>query len=389
MGIVVDGTGSFGRGVLRGVAAYANLQRQWNLHMEIWPIEHRLDQLPDCDGVIFAGQRPAVLDAIRKRVKHIVTCSGNGDPSLSPVVSLDDFAAGAMAAAHLIECRLERFAFCGPAYKGTGENRFIGFRRALEERGFTCIQSPPELAADTGWQLEGNQDRIAAWAASLPTPIGVMTFDDAAAHALARACLAANIGVPDRIAIIGVNNDDLLCECSWPPMTSIDCAWTRLGQKAAMVMEKLLAGQALSAEEWCTRLPPIGVVRRQSTDVLAVDDPNLADAIRYIREHACDPCTVEDVLEHVPVGRRWLERQFQKTLGRTPHDEMMRVRIETAQRLLTHATLALPDIAAKCGFSKSTHFHAAFRRLSGTTPAVYRRNAFDRASGVRQTPRVL
>src|SRR5581483_3121436 len=148
---------------------------------------------------------------------------------------------------------------------------------------------------------------------------------------LAAACREADIAVPEHVAIIGVNNDDLLCESAWPPLSSVEADFSRVGYAAARILDRLLTGESLAPEERVVLVPPLGVVKRQSTSTLAISDPNLAAAVRYVREHACDPCTVGDVLREVPVGRRWLERQFTVQLGRSPHDEIARVRIETAQ----------------------------------------------------------
>jgi LacI family transcriptional regulator len=364
---------SFGRGILRGVTGYANLRRRWKLHPEPWQIDDRLGGLPHCDGAIVAGQRTPVLEWALRHVRHVILCSGAGDPAVTPVVSVDNEAVGALAAEHLLECRLERFAFFGGTGHRTTRDRLAGFRRALERRGRECVKSPAVLTDDPGYQLNKHRSQIVEWLAALPKPVGILAFDDAAALALAAACLEGNVGVPDRVAIIGVNDDAMLCETAWPPLSSVDCGWTRIGHEAAVLMDRLLAGQRLTDQQRHVRLPPVGVVQRQSTSLLAVGDPDLADAIRYIREHACDPCTVDDVLRHVPVGRRWLERQFAKTLGRTPRDEMVRVRVETAQRFLARTDMALPDIAARCGYVKSSHFHNAYKRVTGETPAAYRR----------------
>src|SRR5204862_1563062 len=123
------------------------------------------------------------------------------------------------------------------------------------------------------------------------------------------------------------------------------------------------------------RLPPVQVVQRVSTNILAVADADLGHAIRFIREHACDPCSVPDLLRAVPVSRRWLERQFTAQLGRTPHDEIARVRIETAQRLLQRPEMDMFEIASRCGFAELKGFYSAFRKVTGTTPAAYRRSA--------------
>ena len=148
-----------------------------------------------------------------------------------------------------------------------------------------------------------------------------------------------------------------------------------MGYVAARVLDQQFSGKKLSQQERLVLLPPMGVVQRQSTSTLAIADTNLAAAVRFVREYACDPCSVSDILREVPVGRRWLERQFVTQLGRTPHNEITRVRIETSQRLLLQSDLDVLEIAAKCGFAETKSFYKYFRRLTGTTPAAYRRAA--------------
>jgi LacI family transcriptional regulator len=213
------------------------------------------------------------------------------------------------------------------------------------------------------------------WLRELPKPAGILALDDTNAHDLAEACLEGDIGVPDHVAIVGVNNDDLLCESAWPPLSSVEADYSRIGFLAARTLDRLFAGEELPPHERLMLLPPLGVVKRQSTSTLAIGDANLADAVRFIREHACDPCTVGDVLRAVPVGRRWLERQCVAQLGRTPHDEIARVRIEAAQRLLLRSELNMLQISSRCGFAELKSFYVAFSKVTGTTPAAYRRKA--------------
>jgi len=153
----------------------------------------------------------------------------------------------------------------------------------------------------------------------------------------------------------------------------VDMDFRRVGYAGAELLDRILSGEKIPPERYRTYIPPIGVVKRASTDVLAVDDINLAEAVRYIREHACDPCTVQDVLRRVPVGRRWLERQFVQQLGRTPHAEILRVQMDSARRLLLHSNYNLPEIAERCGFSAPQSFSRAFRQVMRNSPAAYRR----------------
>jgi len=193
------------------------------------------------------------------------------------------------------------------------------------------------------------------------------------AHDLAETCLEAQIAVPDQVAIIGVNNDEFLCESAWPPLSSVSADFVRVGYAAAKMLDRLLQGETLKDEQREHLLPPLGVVQRQSTSMLAVKDPDLATAIWFIREHACDPCSVADVLSFVPVGRRWLERQFVANIGRSPHHEILRVRVDTARRLLSEPDLSMQDVASRSGFREMKSFYRAFQMIAGSTPAKFRK----------------
>lgn len=379
VGVVIDGASTYGRSILRGVMRYANLQRRWQLHVDVRQAFESQAHWPHCDGTIIAGASPAIITYLRALSSHLVVCSGAAvpDAEADAVVSLDDEATGALAAQHLLDCHLERFAFYGTdAQRPTvALKRLNGFRAELASRGYPCIASPVDFPSSVDRLTHAHWPQLMKWLAELPKPVGIMTADDTTANDLAAACLAANVGVPDHVAIIGVNNDDLLCETAWPPLSSIEPDFSRVGYLAARILDRLMGGEELTVEQRCIRLPPVSVAKRVSTSVLAVDDPNLADAVRYIREHACDPCSVQDILRVVPVGRRWLERQFTAKFGRSLHDEITRVRMETAQRLLLQPDISLPDIAERCGFSAIQNFTRVFRQITRTTPAAYRRHA--------------
>jgi LacI family transcriptional regulator len=376
VGVVVDCANTFGRAILRGVTRYANLQRRWVLFKDMQRVLDVNSPWPAFDGAIFAGVPWEVVMHGVKGCKNVVHVSGGGDPKICPVVALDDVVAGRQAAQHLIDCRLEKFAFYGvnTGFR-TADNRLKGFHQQLASRGYQCVDCPLPIPSVRDMAEHRDRPALIQWLRGVPKPIGILALDDTNAHELAEACMEADIGVPEHVAIIGVNNDDLLCESAWPPLSSVDADYGRMGYTAAKVLDRLFSGEVLEPEERLTLLPPLGVVQRQSTNVLAVGDVNLADAIRYIREHACDPCSVDDVMRVVPVGRRWLERQFLAQLGRTPHDEIIRVRIDTAKRLLTQDDLNIAEIAARCGYASDKNFHVTFRKAVGATPAEYRKGA--------------
>jgi LacI family transcriptional regulator len=372
--IVVDGSTGYGRSIFRGVMRYANAQRRWIIHSEMRrPVAGKLSW-PSCDGAIIAGVPDDLLPTIRRRTKHFIHCSASADAKYGPIICLDDAEAGRLAAEHLLDCRLERFGFFGRVGWAASDQRAAGFARALEARGISCLMSTAQWRGLDS-QTAQDERHLIKWLKSVPKPIGILAADDSAGSAVAAACLKANISVPEQVAIIGVNNDDLLCDSAWPPLSSVEADYSRVGYSAAVLLDRLLDGERIPLEQRTVRLHPLGIVRRLSTDVLAVDDPQLAQAVRYIREHACDPCSMDDVLHHIAVGRRWLERQFARKLDRTPHEEILRVQMETAKRLLLQPGLPIDDIAIRCGFSSAPSMGRAFLRSFEMTPAAFRRRS--------------
>src|SRR3954468_24556691 len=199
---------------MRGVMRYANMERRWLLHEELrHVVDGALNNLPQCDGAILAGVSTAIVQRVRQRCRHVVRCSGSADPRETPAVSLDDHAVGAIAAEHLIECQLKSFGFYGylPG-ASVAAKRFEGFRDKLKAHGFECSEAGVGWPQSADNPSDGHWDRATQWLQRLPKPAGVMAVDDSAAHELAGICFKANIGVPDRVAIVGVNNDDLLCD---------------------------------------------------------------------------------------------------------------------------------------------------------------------------------
>jgi LacI family transcriptional regulator len=207
----------------------------------------------------------------------------------------------------------------------------------------------------------------------MPRPAGVMACNDMRGQHVLDACQRVRLGVPEQVAVIGVDDDVLLCELCDPPLSSVVPNAERIGYEAAALLDRLMAGEKPPREEW--RIEPLGVTTRQSSDVLAIDDPNVASAVRYIREHACRGATVPDVLQHVPLSRTILERRFRKYLGRSPQAEIRAVQLKRVQQLLAETDLRLERIAELAGFEHPEYMSVVFKRQTGQTPGEYRRQA--------------
>ena len=387
VGIAVEGVTEFGRSIIRGVLKYANLQRGWVLHKDLWLTTRGALRWPECDGTIIAGVPSVFYDEVLLRSRYVVSCSGSHDhmTDVMPVVALDDDAAAAMAAQHLLDRCLQNFAFYGPSWEegaviggitgSTPARRSRGFVQALAQHGRTPAFPKFALPSHRDLLTHAHHPKLVRWLQGLPKPVGILAVDDMLANDLAEACRGANLGVPEQVAIIGINNDELLCESAWPPISSVEADFSRMGYQASKTLDRMLHGETLPPAERLVRLPPIRIEQRMSTDLLATRDPDVAEAIRFIRSHACDPCSVGDVVNVVAVARRSLERQFVAQLGRTPSDEINRVRMDVARQLLLQPDLPIRSIADRCGFSGIQGLNRSFLRTVGVTPATFRRQS--------------
>ena len=176
--------------------------------------------------------------------------------------------------------------------------------------------------------------------------------------------------IPDEIAVIGVDNDELLCDLADPPLSSVIPNVRRTGYEAAALLDRLMAGEEVPTEG--NLFEPVGVATRHSTDVLAVSDPHVSKAVRYIREHACDGIQVEDVIQQIPLSRRVFERLFTRLLGRTPHDQILQVKLDRVKQLLAETDLPLARVAERTGFRHVEYLSVTFKRACGVTPSRYR-----------------
>ena len=228
--------------------------------------------------------------------------------------------------------------------------------------------APSRQTPDFSWTRE--HKRLRKWLADLPKPIGVMACFDIQAQQLLDACREEDIAVPEQVAVIGVDNDHLLCELAMPPLSSVIPDSFRSGYEAASLLDRIMRGESIAANAYL--VDPLGIETRQSTDVLAISDPDVAQAARFIREYACSGINVADVLQEVPLSRRVLESRFQKLLGRTPHEEIVRYRISRVKRLLAESDFSLAEIAERTGFRHVEYLTVAFKKQVGVPPSVYR-----------------
>jgi LacI family transcriptional regulator len=198
----------------------------------------------------------------------------------------------------------------------------------------------------------------------------VLAAWDGRAVQVLQACRRIGVAVPDELAVLGVDNDELLCDLADPPLSSVATGILEIGSLAAELLSRMMAGERIPPGPRPVR--PSGVVIRQSTDMLAIDDRPVSDALRFIRESAGRTICVEDVLRVVPLSRRVLESRFRRLVGHTPHEEIVRVRLRRVEELLIETDLPLKSIASRTGFPSVQYLICAFKQRNGVTPGRYR-----------------
>jgi LacI family transcriptional regulator len=290
-------------------------------------------------------------------------------PGIANVVT-DHIAVGKMAAEHLLERGFRRLAYCGFDDWWWSRRRKEGFSQTVRQTGLPVhVYRLPQAKSQRTWSKEILI--IADWLQKLPKPIGLMASNDDRAELVVEACKTADLSVPDEVAVVGVDNDRTICDLSSPPLSSVALNVRKAGYDAAALLDRMMAAGTGATETIC--IQPTHVVTRPSTDVLAVDDPNVAAAMRYIRRHARTSVGVDVVVGHSGVSRRVLEKRFRHTLGHTIHDEIRRVRVQLVTAMLTETQMPVSEIAHDLGFPDVAHLSRYFRKATGSSPLQYRK----------------
>jgi LacI family transcriptional regulator len=380
--LIIESSRAYGRGLFLGVAKFVREHHEWSVQSEEWKWT---DAFPvwlskwDGDGVIARVETPEMAAFIRRLGLPAVDVRGSVGGIGLPLIDTDDRKVANLAAEHLMNRGFRHYAFCGFVGANYSDKRSHWFQEQLALSGFSCqVFIPPRQLAEgqtTGYERQGLlfQEELGRWLATLPKPIGVMACNDIRGQQVLNLCRRLDLAVPEEVAIIGVDNDEILCELSDPPLSSVAPDTLRIGYDAAVLLDRMMAGGKPPAKP--ILIPPRGIVTRRSTEVLALDDHQLAVGLRFIRDHAFDPITINEVAKVANLCRRVFERRFAAKMGRSPKAEVLRLRLEKVKQLLTDTDWNLSQIAEKTGFNYGEYLHTVFTQKIGTTPGEFRRHA--------------
>jgi LacI family transcriptional regulator len=372
----------FCRDMIRGIRAYAIDKRNWvfqNGPPESSVVEAFRQWKPH--GIIGQLLTANLARQVLRLRKPLVDTSCSVPRLRVPLVDADHQAVGRMAAEHFLERGYRHFGFFGSPWAHYSKLREAAFRQRLAEAGHSVSACYVEYLLRAAALIEWKQaaGRVRRWLQRLPKPVAIVAANDIPARELADTCRRIGLRVPDDVALLGIDNDDLECGLASPPLSSVATPARRIGYEAARLLDELMAGKPPPREP--IFLPPVAVVTRQSTDTLAIHDAAVVAAMRFIRGHAADEIRVDDVARHAVQGRRMLEYKFRGLVGHTILEEIRRVRVQRVKQLLTDTDLSMPAIARRSGFSTPQRMAVVFRQLTGLTPSAYRQQAEVRDRG--------
>lgn len=396
----------YDRGLLHGIARYSQLQGPWIFclsgdHPRV-PMPHydsiggeflagrafsmsRRDDAIDLRrlgamGIIGRIQSPRIAEAVLSAGLPVIAIDPDweriANDKLSAKISeilADSHRAGAIAAEHLRERGFVHFAFCGYQGRVWSQRREAGFSESIKTGGFLSydVYEPPQRKRPLRWDVE--QPLVIDWLHSLPKPVGIMTCNDIRGRQVIETALAAGLRVPDDVAVVGVDEDRLLCDMAYPPLSSVVLNLEHAGYRAAELLDGLMSGQVREPQ----RIPveALWVMPRRSTDIVAVEDRHLAMAVRFIRDNFRQSITIDDVVRQSKISRRGLEIRIQRGLGRSIREEIQRARLAWSKKLLVETDLPAEKIANLSGFSSLSYMSSVFRRELDLSPVQYRRQS--------------
>lgn len=372
--LLIDTSVTFSSLVIRGVAQYAREQPAWQIFLQPRGLREH-SSVPrhwEVDGVITRVTHRTQAAALKRLGIPVINVSRSVVPGFSiPQVRIDECESARLAAIHLLERGFRSFAYYSvPEHPHYEDQMEPTFAEVVHSWGGTCKYFKQ-------WRRKRSSQNVtlaelSAWLQTLPKPVGILAWDAVHGHLLCEACVSAGFRIPEEVAIVCGEDDELFCQISYPPLSAVDCGPERIGYEAAALLARCLSNKQLKTKP--KLVTPVGMLARHSTDVLAMDDRELAQALEFLRKNAYGPLQVRDVLRQVPLSRRALELRFRQVLGRSPAAELRRLRVTKAQDLLTNTNWSMPKVAAASGFSQVETMNRVFRRELQQTPTQYRRS---------------
>lgn len=373
--LLIGHSRGYDQGLLKGIARYSNLHGDWIFIQKPQPyLSKRFEAIKlmsrGGDGVngIIASEAE-LTDAVLKSGLPTIIIDPTKEYSRLPVAFADHVTVGKTVAEYFISRGFKHYAYCGYEQLKFSNKREESFAKCLLEKGYQT-----NLFRESKKSSQRSVDAfksLANWLNSLPKPVALMACNDERGSDLLEACRLAGLSVPEHIAVLGVDDDRLICELSSPPLSSVPLNTEKAGYEIAEVLDSMMKGENLNGK--VITVLPKQVVTRQSTDILAIDDAQVSLAIRFIREKARDEIQVSDVVDATMLSKRVLQQRFKKALGRSISDEIRRIRMDLVGKMLVETNLTVSQISQKLDFVDFEHIGRYFKKQMGMSPTEYRK----------------
>jgi LacI family transcriptional regulator len=359
--LLIETSREFGRELLNGIARYSKLHGPWSFYLEPRGLKSSVPRLKNwnADGIIM---RNSVIsaDLIKLKLPTVLCLHESRRLQHLPVLLTDSRVIAKLASEHLLNRGMKNFAFCGfDAYEWSNERKDF-FCSFISEAGF-YVECYKQGAKNISWDKE--QQLLKKWLAKLPKPVGILACNDDRGQQVLEACKSSGIEVPGEVSVIGVDNDPIICGFCDPPLTSIALNAEYGGYAIAELLDKLMNGEPMKGQEIV--VTATHVVRRQSTDIVFVEDEAVAQAVQYIRQNAKNKIRVNDVVKHTCLSRRSLESRFKKIVHRSIQEEIRRIRTDLITQMLVETNLSISEITSMFNFTGFEHISRYFKKEKG------------------------
>ena len=380
----INAARNYGRGLLSGIGSYVRLRGNWQFYRQPPRYIKTLHSHQEAarirnwhpDGAILWDSE-GIEELLSLEIPLVVSpnlVSKRLQPRLAsfPHITSNCTAIGEMAANYLLDKGFQHFAFCGFGKAPWSLNRQAAFEQRIAHAGHSVsIFQSHEIREPTSWQQE--IDQIAEWIGGLPKPLAVMACNDDRGLDILEACRRAGCMIPEDVAVLGVDNEEESCEVFNPPLSSIHLNAVTAGNRAARVLDAMMNGEVVAPDDYRITVEPMYVVTRRSTDVMAIEDRAVAEAVNFILQHVFKPIQVEDVVRKIALSRRNLEQRFQKSLGRSVFEHIRKTKVTRISEMLARTQMSVHEIAQSFGYPDAHNISRLFQKETGVGLLAYRR----------------
>ena len=380
IGILIERQRTYGRRLCEGIIRFARERTNWALRIVDFMNLPQIAHNKDIDGFIARVMDDRAEEQLRATGKPVVDVFFERPRMGFAAADQNALLVGQMAAQHFIEHRFTNFAFCGYNGRSYSDRRRDAFMQCLEQNHFPCAvyRTPPSALKDFNnsvvlqerFGFASDHRALRTWISKLPKPVGVFCSHDMRAYHLAEACRSQGLQIPEDVAILGADDDELVCNFSDPPLSSIDQNAFGIGYAAAKTLESMLQNPDVVPSP--VLIDPIRLIERESTRIYTVSPPWLSDALIFIRRNISNNITASDVYAAVGKSHTLVDSAFRRTFGTSVQKTIIRTRLEEAKRLIRDTSLTLTEIAAKTVFSTAQYICSSFSKTFGTSPSAYR-----------------